>query len=35
MRRWVGLARERIMRAGPQDWPVVGRLLRRLDRHLP
>jgi hypothetical protein len=35
MRRWVGLARERIMRAGMQDWPVVGPLLRRLDRHLP
>jgi hypothetical protein len=35
MRRWVGLARERVMRAGVQDWPVVGRLLRRLDRHLP
>jgi len=23
------------MRAGVQDWPMVGRLLRRLDRHLP
>jgi hypothetical protein len=35
LRRWVGVARERIMRAGIQDWPVVGPLLRRLDRRLP
>lgn len=34
-RRAVSAARGRVMRAGAQDWPVVGSLLRRLDRHLP
>jgi hypothetical protein len=33
--RAVAAARHRLMRAGLQDWPVVGRLLRRLDQHLP
>lgn len=35
MRRAGAVARRRIMRAGLQDWPVVGPLLRRLDRKLP
>jgi hypothetical protein len=34
-RRVVAVVRGRVMRAGAQDWPVVGSLLRRLDRHLP
>jgi hypothetical protein len=34
-RRGVNTIRGRVMRAGIQDWPVVGPLLRRLDRHLP
>lgn len=34
-RRGVGTARRWVMRAGVQDWPLVGPLLRRLDRHLP
>jgi hypothetical protein len=34
-RRAVGAVRARVIRAGAQDWPVVGFLLRRLDRHLP
>ena len=35
LRRVLGTARGRVMRAGAHDWPVVGALLRRLDRHLP
>ena len=35
IRRVVGAARARVMRAGAPDWPVIGALLRRLDRHLP
>ncbi len=35
VRRVVGSARGRVMRAGAHDWPVIGALLRRLDRHLP
>lgn len=35
VRRTVAAVRGRVMRAGAQDWPVVGPLLRRLDRHLP
>lgn len=35
LRRAVAAVRGRVMRAGAQDWPVVGALLRRLDRHLP
>ena len=35
IRRVVGAARGRAMRAGAPDWPVIGALLRRLDRHLP
>lgn len=35
VRRGVAVVRGRVMRAGAQDWPVVGSLLRRLDRHLP
>jgi hypothetical protein len=34
-RRGIEVARARVMRAGVQDWPVDGTLLRRLDRHLP
>jgi hypothetical protein len=34
-RRTMGAVRGRVMRAGLQDWPVLGPLLRRLDRHLP
>lgn len=35
LRRTVGVVRDRVMRAGVQDWPLLGSLLRRLDRHLP
>jgi hypothetical protein len=35
MRRGLDAARGQVMRAGAQDWPVIGRILRRLDRHLP
>ena len=35
MRRATLAARGRVMRAGLQDWPVLGPLLRRLNRHLP
>lgn len=35
MRRAMDAARGRVMRAGLQDWPVLGHLLRRLDKHLP
>ncbi|WP_457254599.1 hypothetical protein [Pedococcus sp. P5_B7] len=35
LRRAVAAVRRRVMRAGAQDWPVLGSLLRRLDRHLP
>jgi hypothetical protein len=35
LRRAVAAARGRVMRAGVQDWPAVGSLLRRLDKHLP
>ena len=35
VRRGVAAARGRVMRAGLQDWPVLGTLVRRLDRHLP
>jgi hypothetical protein len=34
-RRGLDWARGRVMHAGAQDWPVVGPLLRRLDRRLP
>ena len=34
-RRAVAVVRGRVMRAGAQDWPVLGQLLRRLDKHLP
>ncbi|WP_330473505.1 hypothetical protein [Terrabacter sp. C0L_2] len=27
--------RDLVVRAGLQDWPLLGRVLRRLDRHLP
>ncbi len=33
--RAMAAARGRVMRAGAQDWPVLGPLLRRLDWHLP
>jgi hypothetical protein len=35
LRRAVAAARGQVTRAGLQDWPVLGSLLRRLDRHLP
>ena len=35
MRRGIQAARSAVVRAGAPDWPVVGPLLRRLDRHLP
>ena len=35
VRRGLDAARGRVIRAGAQDWPVLGPLLRRLDRHLP
>ena len=34
-RRVVAAGRSRVMRAGLQDWPVLGPLLRRLERLLP
>ena len=34
-RRAIAAARARVMRAGAQDWPLIGSVLRRLDRHLP
>ena len=34
-RRALQTVRGRVRRAGAQDWPVIGPLLRRLDRHLP
>ena len=33
--RAVDSARGRLMRAGVHDWPLIGPLLRRLDRRLP
>lgn len=35
LRRTAAEVRGRVTRAGAHDWPVVGALLRRLDRHLP
>lgn len=35
LRRTLAVARRRVMKAELQHWPVVGPLLRRLDRHLP
>jgi len=35
IRRVVDAARWSVMSAGAPDWPVIGPLLRRLDRHLP
>lgn len=35
VRRGVGSARGRVMRAGAHDWPIIGPLLRRLDQYLP
>ncbi|GAA2025731.1 hypothetical protein GCM10009740_14340 [Terrabacter terrae] len=35
LRRWVVSTRDAVTRAGLQDWPALGPLLRRLDRHLP
>lgn len=34
-RRAVDAARERVIRSGVHDWPVLGAILRRIDRHLP
>ena len=33
--RGLDAARGGVMRAGAQDWPIIGAALRRLDRHLP
>lgn len=35
VRRGVHLARDGVIRLGIPDWPVLGPVLRRLDRHLP
>ena len=35
VRRGIHAARAGVMRAGIHDWPLVGPLLRRVDRHLP
>lgn len=35
VRRGLDAARGRVMRAGAQDWPVLGAMLRGLDRRLP
>lgn len=34
-RRVVAAVRDRVMRAGVHRWPLVGAVLRRLDRRLP
>lgn len=33
--RGLDAARVKVLRAGAQDWPIIGPVLRRLDRHLP
>ena len=33
--RGLDAARGKVMRAGAHDWPIIGPLLRRLNRHLP
>ena len=35
LRRGVHRTRDAVIRLGAPDWPVLGPLLRRLDRHLP
>lgn len=35
VRRAVGVVRGRVIRSGAPDSPLLGPLLRRLDRHLP
>ena len=35
VRRGLHRARAKVVGVGAQQWPVVGPLLRRLDRHLP
>jgi hypothetical protein len=35
LRQGIVRVRGRLMRAGAHEWPLVGPLLRRLDRHLP
>ena len=35
VRRALAAVRGRVMRAGAQDWPLIGSLLRRVDRYLP
>lgn len=35
LRRGVHRTRGAVIRLGAPDWPVLGPLLRRLDRHLP
>lgn len=35
LRRAVAVVRGSVVRTGVHDWPAVGWLLRRLDRHLP
>lgn len=35
LRRAVAAMRSRVARAGLQHWPILGPVLRRLNRHLP
>ena len=35
VRRRVHAVRARVVRTGAHHWPLLGPLLRRLDRHLP
>ena len=35
LRRTAASTRDTVRRAGLHEWPVLGPLLRRLDRHLP
>ena len=35
LRRGIDAVRGKVMTVGAHDWPLVGPLLTRLDRHLP
>lgn len=35
LRRVVGTLRERVIRSGVHEWPILGSALRWIDRHLP
>lgn len=35
LRRAIGTLRERVIKQGWHNRPIIGKLLRRLDRHLP